>query len=300
MNASPVSSDMHVVQLHDVSMAFRCIPAGSFRMGSRGEHAREEPRHLVRITEPFYLGIVPVTQAQFQVWTRALGTEHENVFSNEPDHPAEDLDWRQAIAFCAWLNEVHAPAVPAGHVATLPTEAEWEYACRAGTDTEYYTGDGESALSEAGWFAGNSGQTTRPVGAKAPNDLGLFDMHGNVWEWCWDVWDQHAYRTRVDGVADPGAADRRMALEDPHYVESLQRDNRHRVVRGGSWGDVARWCRSASRDGGGPGGRDDVRGFRVCLVPGPMVAQQVQQRLETEPGGTPWRSRRARTPVKTR
>ena len=239
-----------------VIITFQLIPAGSFRMGHRGEYDDEEPVHWVEITHPFYMGVFPVTQEQFAVWS----PEHKNGFPNNPFHPAENLDWHQAVSFCEWLTGRLPRDVPNGTRADLPTEAQWEYACRAGTDTEYYTGDGEAALSEAGWFEENSGESTHPVGLKLPNTFGLFDMHGNVDEWCRDTWDSNAYKKRVDGVCDP--------------VGEGDNTNADRVIRGGSWRGSAHICRAAVRFRWRPGYRDRDLGFRVCLFPGPVAAEQ--------------------------
>jgi sulfatase modifying factor 1 len=141
----------------------------------------------------------------------------------------------------------------------LPTEAQWEYACRAGTETEYYRGDGEATLAEAGWFDGNAGGVTHPVGELAPNEFGLYDMHGNVDEWCCDAWDEDAYKKRVDGTTDPEVS-----------TEDVSDANPVRVFRGGSRGAIAWICRSAIRSGGRPDVRERYQGFRVCLVPGPV------------------------------
>ena len=265
----------HIISLSDaVSMEFQRIPAGEFRMGSRGEHPDEEPAHTVRITRPFYLGRYPATQAQFEVWSREAGVDHKNHFSNRADHPAESLTWDEAVAFCAWLNATRAGELPAGHVACLPTDAEWEHACRAGTDTEYYTGDGEAALREAGWFGADfETGSTHPVGLKRANGFGLYDMHGNVWEWCWDAYDADAYKMRVDGVVDPGTDERRLAFEAGALAAAAGGRNPGRVFRGGSWGNVARVCRSACRGWIVPGIRYRVRGFRVCVVPGPVTGR---------------------------
>ncbi len=120
-----------------VDMAFRLIPAGRFRMGSRGYDSTEEPVHEVVIPEPFWMAETPVTQAQFALWTQADEIDHKNHFAGHPDHPAENMDWRQAVSFCDWLTRTKRADFPDGfRLACLPTEAEWEYACRAGTETE--------------------------------------------------------------------------------------------------------------------------------------------------------------------
>ncbi len=161
-------------------------------------------------------------------------------------------------------------------MATLPTEAEWEYACRAGTETEYHTGDGATALAEAGWFGEDvDSGSTHPVGRKRANAWGLHDMHGNVDEWCFDVYDQDAYTVRVDGVADPGHADRWRVLQGA--VVASEREGEAsipvRAFRGGSWYIAARNCRAPYRVKNWPGNRVADIGFRVCLVPGPVAEQ---------------------------
>ena len=153
--------------------------------------------------------------------------------------------------------------------AHLPTEAHWEYACRAGTRTDYYTGDGEAALREAGWFDGNSEGSTHPVGKLAPNDFGLYDMHGNVWEWCLDRWDESAYRRRWDGIT----AEDTFALNEKHGDQNEANNNwgENRVLRGGSWIYTADWCRAAYRDRYRAGNSFWNFGFRVCLVRSPTI-----------------------------
>ncbi|MCY2963186.1 MAG: formylglycine-generating enzyme family protein, partial [Planctomycetota bacterium] len=165
----------------EVDLEFQWIPAGEFHMGSRGEHSDEEPIHLVKITHGFYLGRYPVTQGQYAVWNHA----HENGFPGDLRRPVEQVTWDEAMEYCAWLNDRSQVTWPPGlneFAAGLPTEAQWEYAWRAGTETEFHTGDGESALAAAGWYDVNSNSTTHPVGCKKPNAYGLHDMHGNVWE----------------------------------------------------------------------------------------------------------------------
>ena len=264
----------HTLYLPDGSslglpMAFRLIPAcpEGFLMGSRGYENREEPRHRVVIPAPFYLGTFPVTQAQFACFR----PEHQNGFPGNPEHPAEQLNWPDAHDFLEWLGQ-SARNLPEKWQPRLPWEAEWEYACRAVTETEYWRGDGEAALRAVGWFAENSESQTHVVGEKnAPNLWGLHDLHGNVWEWCEDVYDVHAYAKRPDGWT---AAEwtRDDAGEDAQFWESDDQKREHpiRVLRGGSWVYAAGGCRSAFRFGGLPRNRFGFQGFRVLLsLPGP-------------------------------
>lgn len=248
-----------------IPMEFVLIQAGEFFMGTRGgEYESEEPRHLVRVPG-FYLGKYPVTQAQFLAWQADFGF----AFSGNPTHPAENLDWHQAVAFAQWVQEQCGEAFPEGFFAHLPTEIQWEYACRAGTDTDYHTGDGEAALETAGWYRENSGSTTHPVGEKLPNAWGLHDMHGNVWEWCRDIYDSDAYRKRPY-----------LYEEEPLNATARYEDAEkapHRVHRGGSCIDSASYCRSADRLRWHPGNRNGDQGFRLALVPGSGgVSSQVQ------------------------
>ncbi|MCP5518826.1 MAG: formylglycine-generating enzyme family protein [Verrucomicrobiales bacterium] len=265
-----VSEGLSIQLAKGVVMPFQFIPATGpegFRMGGRGYYQYEEPVHRVVIRHGFHLGTFPVTQQQFTVWTKAAKTKHENEFKGHPDHPAETLDWRQAMEFCRWLNR--SGKVPTGWWACLPTEAEWEYACRAGTDTDYHTGDGEAALKEAGWFGEEWGKgSTHSVGQKRPNAFGLHDMHGNVWEWCHDRWREFAYRDCTDGAPDPGDEERRQDWLSGW--EALMRDDTSRVLRGGSWYYDAWGCRSALRNWPWPDARYRHFGLRVCLVPGPV------------------------------
>ena len=258
-----------------VPLRFQRVLPGTFHMGQRGLYADEEPVHTVRITREFYLGRFPVTQLQFAAWTNSaayaawlrgpgkkLGENpHENHFAANPEHPAENLTWHAATAFCEWLTAACGDQLPPGITAArLPTEAEWEYACRAGTTTQFYTGDDEKGLEAAAWF-GEDWETgsTHPVGLKVPNPRGLYDLHGNVWEWCLDGWDEHAYKQRPNAVVDP---------------ETPAPKNPPRVVRGGSWINSARGCRAAYRVRNAPDSRAGAVGFRVCLVPGPGQASR--------------------------
>ncbi len=210
----------------------------SFLMGSRGWEHDEEPRHRVIIPKPFYLGTFPVTQEEFACFR----PEHRNHFHGKPRHPVEQVSWDDAQAFLRWLNG--SRKLPDGLKARLPCEAEWEYACRAGTDTEYYNGDGEGALRQVGWY-GESRETggTHAVGEKKEkHPWGLHDMHGNVWEWCEDLWDGHAYAKRCTGweARAWGESD---AGEEVEQVSGAP----HRVLRGGSWNDGPVRSRGACR-----------------------------------------------------
>ena len=159
---------------------------------------------------------------------------------------------------------------------------EWEYACRGGTESEYHSGDGGEALRAVGWFDDNSNGSTQPVGLKNQNSYGLYDMHGNIWEWCADVWDARRYQKVLSG-AKGLAWSRKMAGEDIDYTDWIagaetakELDAPLRSVRGGSWNDSAWRCRSAIRDWRGPRNRSRFRGFRLCLRPGsgPMVSSE--------------------------
>ncbi len=163
------------------------------------------------------------------------------------DHPVEGVGWEDAVEFCRRLSELPAEKA-AGNVYRLPAEAEWEYACRAGTTTNYSFGDGASDLGDYSWFYNNSGQTTHPVGGKKPNAWGLFDMHGNVFEWCQDWYGEYPIGT----ITDPTGADR----------------GSRRVGRGGSWNATARVCQSTHRFRLNPAYRFSRNfGFRVSMSP---------------------------------
>ncbi len=252
----------------EISLGFCLIPecTHGFLMGSLGFYQDEEPIHRVIIAEDFWLGDTPVTQAQFALWCAESGTQHKNENDGHPDHPAESMTWHQANQFCDWLTTEYSSQLPDSHrFATLPTEAQWEYACRGDIQTEYYTGDGEAALRKAGWFDGNC-EATCPVASDnlVPNQFGLHDMHGNVWEWCKDRWDTGAYRRRWDGIE----------MVECYWLNEEFGDtseNPNRVMRGGSWVNSAFGCRAAYRVGLWAGNSVGCIGFRVCLVRSPIV-----------------------------
>ena len=194
----------------------------------------EKPAHEVTLTKPYYLGKFEVTQEQYQQVTGVNPSQFEG-----RDLPVETVSWNKALEFCKKASG------KTGLTVRLPTEAEWEHACRAGTRTTYNSGPAEADLDQAAWYDNNSGNRTHPVGQKKPNAWGLYDMHGNVWEWCAD-WHE-----------DYGAK----AVTDPQGAAQGQ----HRVLRGGSWTSDPSHCRSAVRGRSGPDGCLYALGFRVAL-----------------------------------
>ncbi|MBE9088772.1 SUMF1/EgtB/PvdO family nonheme iron enzyme [Microcystis aeruginosa LEGE 11464] len=200
------------------------LPAGQFLMGSPDSDPdardNEKPQHQVKVNS-FAIGKYPVTQAQYQA---VMGTNPSR-FQNNPQNPVEDVSWNDAQAFCQKLSQI------TGKTYRLPTEAEWEYACRAGTTTRFYFGDDANQLGDYAWYKGNSQQTTHPVGQKKPNAWGLYDMSGNVWEWCEDDWHDNYIGAPKDGSA---------------WLKNGN-DNRS-PLRGGSWYNVPANCRSAYRN----------------------------------------------------
>jgi formylglycine-generating enzyme required for sulfatase activity len=244
-------------------MRLKLIKPGTFRMGSpRGELGAsddEHPQHMVEITRPFYLGVYLVTQAEY---VQVTGLKNPSKFSKEGikkndvegvdtlRFPVETLNWYEAVAFCDALNRLDATR-PAGWKYALPTEAEWEYACLAGTTTVYAFGDDPKMLGDYAWYADNSGAHTQPVGGKKPNPWGLYDMNGNVWQWCTDTYDKGYYS--------------RSSQKDP---QNLENSGSGQVCRGGSWNDGAPSSfRAADRSRFASGSRVSNLGFRVCFRP---------------------------------
>jgi len=227
---------------NSIGMQLKLLPLGTFTMGERGNPSSETP-HVVTLTRAFYLGVYEVTNSQ---WTAVMGNSPK---SQDDDRPVVHVRWEDASEFCHKLSALPEEKA-AGRVYRLPTEAEWEYACRAGTTTKFSFGDDEELLKEFGWFAKNSGiyervDQTHRVGLKKPNAWGFFDMHGNVWEWCND-W----YSSYEEGVVkDPGGP----------------AGGSGRVFRGGCWYYGADDCRSARRGMFEPTFRSNCLGFRVAM-----------------------------------
>jgi len=171
-------------------------------------------------------------------------------------HPVVEVSWFAAISFCRWLSR-NLPGQP---TIRLPSEEEWEYACRAESDTDYCNGNGEKNLKKVGWYDGNSQDRTHRVARKGPNRWGLYDMHGNVWEWTATVWDAELYSKRQAGFEQDASSDQ-VPAHPADYADPTR--GASRVIRGGGyWGDAGR-TRSACRDGDVPRLENPNLGFRV-------------------------------------
>jgi len=220
-----------------IGMKFYLVPGGEFMMGS-GEYDPEKPVHRVKISKPFYLGTYPVMQKQ---WMSVMGN-NPSYFKGDK-LPVETVSWNDVQDFITKLNEKEG-----GNKYRLPTEAEWEYAARAGTTTRFSFGDNESNLGDYAWYDANSGNKTHDVGQKKSNPWGLYDMHGNVWEWVQDSWHSDYNGAPTDGSSWE-------IVEGSSWV-----------LRGGCCNRYARDCRSAARRGGAPDSRSYALGFRLLRV----------------------------------
>lgn len=220
ITTEPQSSKIHeTFTSPSTGMEFVLIPAGEFMMGSM-EVVSGKPVHKVTIKNSFYMGIYPVTQKQ---WTAIMNNNPSHVKGN--DLPVEHVSWNDAQEFIKKLNENEDT-----DKYRLPSEAEWEYACRSGTQTKYYFGDDASELRNYAWYCRNSRDTTHPVAQKMPNFWGLYDMHGNIWEWV-----QDSHRSNYVGAPSDGSA----------WKDG---DNSVRILRGGNYGSGDFVCQSAYSD----------------------------------------------------
>lgn len=252
------------------------LPAGSFQMGSARGAEDEQPVHRVTLSHPFWMAQTEVTVALWKCFleeTRyTLGTDffddecplkrdgksfnlNNNPYAAAWDLPMVEINWNACTEFCRWLTEHEREAgrLPEGYVYSLPTEAQWEYACRAllgGTDegTDFSFGNDERRLNDFAWYEENSDGVTHPVKEKKPNAWGLYGMHGNVWEWCLDDREDEFYATAPE--------------RDPVNLA----DSSYRAIRGGGWLTDAEYCRSANRGRVLITSADSNLGFRICLT----------------------------------
>ena len=258
-NKAGISSESQsTLQLRDlpkitnsIGMKLVLIPKGTFTMGSpieeKGRFGHEE-QHEVTISQDYYLGVTEVTQAQYE---KMMGKnpsyfQGAKVGNANTALPVENVSWDDAVEFCKKLSDLPEEK-KAGRVYRLPTEAEWEYACRSGSKSAYSFGESSKSLGDYAWFDENSNGQTHPVGQKKPNAWGLYDMLGCVWEWCSDWYDEYP----KGAVSDPTGPIKGSV----------------RVRRGGSWRYVAACCRSANRGRYAPSYGVDDLGFRVALSP---------------------------------
>jgi hypothetical protein len=249
---APTGKELTVDLGGGIKLEMVLIPAGGFLMGSPDleEDARtdEKPQHRVRITKPFYLGKYLLTQEQ---WEAVMGN-NPNHFKR-PKNSVEKISWDDCQQFLKKLNKRFRPAhsnplLEGEWEFRLPSEAQWEYACRAGSTTRYCFGNHESTLGQYAWYDANSGEATHAAGEKKPNAWGLYDMHGSLWEWCQDWYEEGYYaKSPTDDPMGPTRGS-------------------DRVARGGYWCDPATNCRSSNRYGRRPGLRCLDQGFRVSLV----------------------------------
>lgn len=221
------------------------IPAGRFLMGSPDNEpnrsVEEGPQHAVIIAQPFALGVYAVTFAEYDCFCEITGRIPPNDYDwGRENRPVINVSWRNAQAYCDWLSE------QTGQLYRLPSEAEWEYACRAGTQTPFHTG--ETINPDQANF-GHNHKKTLPVGSFAPNAFGLYDMHGNVWEWTEDCWHDNYHNAPGDGLA---------------WLEANRGNCNRRVVRGGSWYNLPQFLRSAHRIGINTDDAYCERGFRIA------------------------------------
>ena len=220
------------------------IPAGSFIMGSYNADD-EDPPHEVHLSG-FYIGKYAITQRE---WREVMGN-NPSQFAGD-NLPVESVSWFDAVAFTERLSEM------TGQTYRLPTEAEWEYAARAGSTTNFHFGDDSTLLGEYGWYNGNSGETTHPVGLKEPNAWGLYDVVGNVREWCYDWWDPEYYQR----------SDTLNPVNETKYVYTSPTTNEQfvvRITRSGSYRDGPKGNETAHRHGGNPVTARNIGGFRVA------------------------------------
>ena len=234
--------------IKEINLEMIKCPAGGFMMGSPKEELKRdsfENLHKVTISKDFYIGTYEITQKQY----KSIVGQNPSYFKN-PNSPVENVSWKDANNFCDKLNSKYKDLLPENYKFALPTEAQWEYACRAGTTTTFNNGKNLSKeyghcpnLDEVAWYSGNS---SYPVGMKKPNSWGIFDMHGNVFEWCRDGYREYPNGEVIDPIGEIDSSDR--------------------ILRGGSWRNHTGNCRSAYRFSANIDECSEYYGFRIALV----------------------------------
>lgn len=228
-----------------LGMQFVYVAPGNFQMGSVDGKNDERPVHAVNISKGYWVGKYEVTQTEYE----EINGKNPSFFK-KTNRPVEQVSWDNAVCFCQKLTqrERSAGRLPPNHEYCLPTESQWEFAARGGVASKGYKYSGGENLDSLAWYESNSSRATHEVGTKSPNELGIYDMSGNVWEWCQDDW----HGNYVDAPSDGS-----------RWGDGT---GSNRVFRGGSWDHGANYCRVASRDINSPdhGGHD--LGFRVVLT----------------------------------
>ncbi len=252
VSSSPSPSQSYTETAWNINMKMVWVEGGDFLMGctsEQGSSCNTDEQNVRRVTvDGYYIAMVEVTQSQ---WEKVMGTTiyqqksktgGSNVYGTGPDYPMYYVSWEEAMDFCRQLSQ------KTGRKYTLPTEAQWEYAARGGKNPDGTKYAGRSSVDAVAWYDGNSGSSTHPVATKQPNALGLYDMSGNVWEWCRD-WYSAGYAG--------------YDTNNPQGPES----GSYRVYRGGSWNGDASGCRVSFRTDCTPSYRDNFLGFRVVCLP---------------------------------
>lgn len=224
------------------------VKGGNFEMGGIDDESydREKPVHKIKISS-FFIGKYPVTQA---LWQRVMGYNPSR-FVGDFNRPVEQVRWTDTQDFIKTLNEKTGRSLNKGYSYRLPTEAEWEYTARGGLQTEGYLFAGSDKLKDIGWYNENSERQTQPVGQKHPNELGIYDMTGNVREWCADIYSNNYYE--------------QCANEELVLNPTGPKSGTLRVYRGGSWNVGSRFCRITFRDYASSGNRANFLGFRLAM-----------------------------------
>ena len=251
LSAQTQTTDNRVFRVNDVAITMVFVKGGDLQLGCIEERddscrAEEVPSHLVTLPD-YYIGETEITQAQ---WMAVMGRDNNPSYWKGDFLPVERVSWEECRRFIIRLNKYLAEELPQGYRFALPSEAQWEYAARGGMKSAGTRYSGSNNLPQIAWVYDNSNQRTHDVRAKSANELGIFDMSGNVWEWCEDWFDENYYSTNSE-------------WNNPMNAQ----ESSYRVQRGGSWSFAAPYSRCSYRDRGSIHSRYEDCGFRVVLVP---------------------------------